>query len=120
MGFVYIESGNMAESEFPRSLKYEETVYVVFNNSSEREVHLFWINYAGMLTSYGILSPRKRKRMNTYETHPWVARDVQSGLPLLLNGDIVYYPLLRRDGIDEDGDPDAPDNTVAIHIPGIK
>jgi len=106
----------MDNSEFPRSIRGDVTVGVVFQNKSGRDVDLCWINHQGMLISYGTILSNRNKGMSTYETHPWVARDSKSGLPLLLNGDKVFQPVSVRDG-QEVGQGDKSD-IVNIQIPG--
>lgn len=61
------------------------------------------------------MPPRTYTNMNTYVTHPWVARDRNTGYPLLLNGEIVFFPQSERNGKEF---TDTNRDIIDIFIPG--
>jgi hypothetical protein len=99
-----------------RSLNNESATYIKFLNRTERKIHLFWLDYKGSLVRYGDIPPDRGVSMNTYVTHPWVARDAVTLYPMMLNGNQIFYPQTERNGqifslINRE--------RVDIHIPGI-
>ena len=67
-------------------------------NLTDREIQLFWYDYEGTPTPYGIIQPGETAAQQTYATHPWEARRVD-GIEdiLLINGVPVYTPTVTPD-----------------------
>jgi len=53
---------------------------------------MFWVDFKGVEKSYGVLPPNGIMRMNTYVTHPWIAKVRGSNTRLNINGNDVYQP----------------------------
>jgi hypothetical protein len=53
---------------------------------------MFWVDFKGVEKSYGVLPPNGIMRMNTYVTHPWVAKVRGTNTRLFINGSDVYQP----------------------------
>ncbi|XP_046580813.1 von Hippel-Lindau-like protein [Haliotis rubra] len=90
-----MDQGNMAEAEnrIVKSIHSDTSVRVEFINETQRPVDLFWIDFQGKLVRYKLgLKPSKNYHINTYETHPWIARDTRTGSSLLIKKDFIYYP----------------------------
>jgi hypothetical protein len=47
---------------------------VTFDNETDQLVELFWLNFQGIEVSYGTIAPGASLGMNTYATHPWIAK----------------------------------------------
>lgn len=99
-------------------------VYTTFTNRSSRFVDLFWVDFKGSLVRYFTrIAPRQEKRITTFVTHPWVARDSDTGLKLYLSGKRVFVTELPQQVRErEEEDPLAAEENVQlqvlIHIPG--
>ena len=93
-----------------KSLRDDRFALVTFESKTSRRVNVFWLDYAGQRVKYSILEAGATFPIMTYETHPWIFRDVDNGAPVLANGQEVYFPRAY------DGREDPP---VQIHIPGI-
>jgi dipeptidyl aminopeptidase/acylaminoacyl peptidase len=48
---------------------------ITFDNQSNREVEIFWLDEAGARQSYGKIEPRTRKAQNTFSGHVWLVVD---------------------------------------------
>ena len=44
-------------------------------NDCSRDLEVIWVDYSGQLKSYGVLAPRDRLSLSTYEGHPWLFVD---------------------------------------------
>lgn len=78
----------------PRSLHSITGTPVRFTNRSRSRVKVFWLDYHGKQVLYSTLEPSDgRYDVNTYVTHPWIAIDEQTNVPMLLNFRNIYYPL---------------------------
>lgn len=102
-------------TQLPKSLNNDTPTYVQFVNCTGRMVYLFWLDYAGDLVRYGHIPPRRGMSMNTFVTHPWIARDATTWYPLLLNGKQIFHPEAERG---EQLFHDESRDRVVIHIPG--
>ncbi|XP_050072130.1 protein Vhl [Anopheles maculipalpis] len=58
-----------------RSRNSEVRSFVMFRNTTERVVDVFWVNYASQPIHYTTLLPGGQCMVNTYVTHPWVFKD---------------------------------------------
>jgi hypothetical protein len=47
---------------------------VTFDNETDQNVELFWLDFQGFERSYGTIAPGASLVMNTYATHPWIAK----------------------------------------------
>ena len=104
-------SGEDGESDKPlRSIRDDRFALVTFQSKTTRPVNVFWLDYAGQRVKYATLAAGDEFPIMTYETHPWIFRDVENGAPLLADGKEVYLPRAY------DGREEPP---VQIHIPGV-
>ncbi|KAK3609078.1 hypothetical protein CHS0354_011837 [Potamilus streckersoni] len=81
------------ELQMLRSLNNNDQSFVTFCNRTLRLAELFWIDYNGQYVRYARIPPGKATLMNTYVTHPWIAKDAFVGLPFLLNRSRVFFPV---------------------------
>ena len=44
-------------------------------NDCARDLEVMWVDYSGQLKSFGVLAPRHRLSLSTYEGHPWLFVD---------------------------------------------
>lgn len=58
-----------------RSQNSEVRSFVLFRNTTKREVDVYWVNYFSQLVHYTTLQPGTECMVNTYVTHPWVFKD---------------------------------------------
>lgn len=95
-----------------RSKTWTHRVEANFTNRSSRYVDLFWVDYQGALVRYHKrMAPNELKKLITFATHPWVARDSDTGQAMYLSGRPVYITSLQKE---EKREP----VEVPIHIPG--
>lgn len=59
------------------SQKSGSSTFITFVNRTEGEAELFWVDGKGKHKSYAKLAPDKRKRMQTYGGHVWLAADAK-------------------------------------------
>ncbi|XP_071505603.1 von Hippel-Lindau disease tumor suppressor-like [Diadema antillarum] len=64
-----------------RSLHCTAHAFVSFVNCTNRIANVFWINFQGQRKSYTTegLPPGRRLDIKTFLSHPWIARDFQTG-----------------------------------------
>ena len=110
------EQGKKPQKAPLRSTSNDISTFVKFVNRTDRTVYLFWFGYDGKIVNYGTLGPRRINQMDTYVTHPWIAKDSVTAFTLLMNGQTVFFPREHVNGI-----PFEPVNrdVINIHIPGI-
>lgn len=66
---------------------------MIFVNTTNRIIEVFWINYRSQLFRYKTMHPRSKPfKVNTYITHPWIFRDLQTGQLMHVNHQEVYWP----------------------------
>ena len=58
-----------------RSLSSEESLHIVFHNTTQTPLTLTWLDFNGRRVSYATLPPGESYRQQTYVTHPWLALD---------------------------------------------
>lgn len=85
-------SEDSEDTKVIRSLNNDVTVKVQFFNRSGRKASLLWYNFKGVFVKYAILNDKDSIDMDTYETHPWGARDATTGDVLNIDGSAVFYP----------------------------
>ncbi|KFB35032.1 AGAP002496-PA-like protein [Anopheles sinensis] len=66
--------------------------FVLFINTTQREVDVFWVNYSARLIHYTTLKPGAQCMVNTYVTHPWAFKDRVSGERMHVRHQPVYLP----------------------------
>lgn len=66
--------------------------FVIFENTTEREVDVYWVDYTSQLVRYRTLSSDDKLKINTFKTHPWVFLDKQSGERMCVDHEEVYWP----------------------------
>uniref|UniRef100_A0A182N4V2 von Hippel-Lindau disease tumour suppressor beta domain-containing protein n=1 Tax=Anopheles dirus TaxID=7168 RepID=A0A182N4V2_9DIPT len=75
-----------------RSEHSEIRSFVLFRNTTERAVDVYWVNYSSKLIHYTTMQPRAECMVNTYVTHPWVFKDKQSDERMHVRHQPVYLP----------------------------
>uniref|UniRef100_A0A182VWR0 von Hippel-Lindau disease tumour suppressor beta domain-containing protein n=1 Tax=Anopheles minimus TaxID=112268 RepID=A0A182VWR0_9DIPT len=75
-----------------RSEHSEIRSFVLFHNTTEREVDVYWVNYSSKLIHYTTLLPQAECMVNTYVTHPWVFKDKHSHERMHVRHQPVYQP----------------------------
>ena len=76
-----------------RSKNDNKRAYLMFKNRSrDRRVAIYWKNYKGERVRYRVLEYGHTFSVNTYETHPWVFADADTGDRLVGNGCMHYMP----------------------------
>lgn len=94
-----------------RSLKSDDVSLVTFIGRTRRPVAVYWIDFNGHRVRYGVIRYGERFPLTTYETHPWIFRDRDTGDRLVTaGGQEVFWPR-PWDGGNHDN--------VVIGIPGI-
>ncbi|XP_075217173.1 von Hippel-Lindau disease tumor suppressor-like [Lycorma delicatula] len=85
---------HLAESDKnkPRSFQNRNKVFLFFVNKTERHLHIIWLNFIGDPVIYKTLGPNNALPIITYEQHPWVFEDSQTGDRMLGNGQELFYP----------------------------
>ncbi|GAB0100829.1 Protein Vhl [Sergentomyia squamirostris] len=81
-----------------RSLNSVNRAFVLFHNTTNRLVELFWVNYQGRKVSYAKIAPRSAMRSDTYVTHPWLLEDFYTKERLLVSGRMIYFPIVWHQG----------------------
>ncbi|KAG8998142.1 hypothetical protein FRB93_013824 [Tulasnella sp. JGI-2019a] len=61
-----------------RSLNSDIQTSVLFINKRCTPIHLYWRDFNGGRTSYGLVQPGGERPMTTYITHAWVVVDEES------------------------------------------
>ncbi|XP_025088595.1 uncharacterized protein LOC112560760 [Pomacea canaliculata] len=81
-----------------RSKTWTHRVEANFTNRSSRYVDLLWVDYQGALVRYHKrMAPNELKKLITFATHPWVARDSDTGQAMYLSGRPVYITSLQKE-----------------------
>ena len=58
-----------------RSLASDESLHLVFHNTTQTPLTLAWLDFNGRKVPYATLPPGESHRQQTYVTHPWLALD---------------------------------------------
>ncbi len=64
---------------------------VKFWNKSLRPAKVLWLNSDGDAVEHKTVQPGHFYTHETYITLPWIANDADTGAPLLLNGNSVFF-----------------------------
>jgi hypothetical protein len=78
---------------------------------------MYWVNYSGKLVRYGHIEPGHVMPMNTYVTHPWIARDSAANY-LMVDQVPVFHPAVSGPDQADDDDGGSHVHTVNIDLPG--
>ncbi len=77
-----------------RSIKDDRFAMVTFICRTKRRADVFWLDYQGGRVKYATLEHGQPFPILTFETHPWVFRDADTGSVLVANNkDEVYFPV---------------------------
>ena len=80
-----------------KSLYSHLKLLVEFKNESDHEIDLFWINFNGKAAEYKkLLSPGDTETVQTFISHPWIARNSVTGRPMILNGQNHFIAKLPK------------------------
>uniref|UniRef100_U5EUF5 Putative e3 ubiquitin ligase vhl component von hippel-lindau tumor suppressor in s n=1 Tax=Corethrella appendiculata TaxID=1370023 RepID=U5EUF5_9DIPT len=75
-----------------RSLQSLIRSFILFKNITERNIDIYWVNYTSKFIHYTRLKPNETSKVNTYETHPWVFKDSETGERMHVAHNLVYFP----------------------------
>ncbi len=79
-----------------RSLESTTKSPVKFINKTDMNIEILWINHSGQEISYGTLqaapSSHSVKEINTFVSHPWIAKNCENSQRLLLNKKEIFHP----------------------------
>uniref|UniRef100_A0A182KAB9 von Hippel-Lindau disease tumour suppressor beta domain-containing protein n=1 Tax=Anopheles christyi TaxID=43041 RepID=A0A182KAB9_9DIPT len=75
-----------------RSENSEIRSFLLFRNTTERAVDVYWVNYSSRFIHYTTLQAKAECMVNTYVTHPWVFKDKQSDERMHVRHQSVYLP----------------------------
>ncbi|KAL1513857.1 hypothetical protein ABEB36_003204 [Hypothenemus hampei] len=81
----------------PRALQSLEKCYVRFINNTERDVEVLWIDYTGRRVQYRTMKKGEFLDVNTFKTHPFIAKDVRTRDMMHICGVFSYYPKTSRE-----------------------
>jgi len=95
-----MEENNLEEQNI-RSLQSNQKCYVRFINTTDRTIEIMWINFTGQYVRYRILEKSDYIDVNTYKTHPWIAKDFLTKDVLHIDKKFVYNPKSTREYIQE-------------------
>ncbi|KAH3886585.1 von Hippel-Lindau disease tumor suppressor-like [Dreissena polymorpha] len=76
--------------------------FVRFCNASKVIVDVFWINYEGKSVLYKRLLPYKWMDVNTFEGHPWIFLNAQTGDKMVVANNDVYFPASSAQSEDDE------------------
>ena len=81
-----------------RSLNGNQSTYVTFENESDHNVAVLWLDYNGNPVWYNNLCPGSSYHQQTYVTHPWLCVECDSGLFALMkiNKQDVLFPETKQ------------------------
>ena len=77
-----------------RSLESRTKSPVKFINKTGKDIEIFWLDFSGKEFSYGRIhsSESSALAINSFVTHPWIAKDCSTGQRLWLNGKEIFLP----------------------------
>lgn len=91
----------MDNPEAPRSLNDREKCYVRFINNTNKIVEILWIDYSGRYVRYRVIKKGDYIDINTFKTHPFVAKDFITKDMLHIGGQYFYHPKTSREVISQ-------------------
>lgn len=80
------------ETKAIRSTECTTRSFITFENKTPRSVNLYWVNYTSVFIHYKTLLPNEVTNVDTYQTHPWIIKDSDTGERLLIRKSFLYYP----------------------------
>jgi len=81
-----------------KSLRDDAQSLVTFISRTRRPFCVYWLDYRGQLVKYCQLDYAQQLNVRTFETHPWIFQDSETGDRLVTaDGSDVYMPR-RWDG----------------------
>ncbi|OAD54125.1 Von Hippel-Lindau disease tumor suppressor [Eufriesea mexicana] len=75
-----------------RSYNNVHKSFVRFINKTLHNVILYWMDYQGQAVSYGVLAPDDCRLIDTFDKHPWVFVDQETGDRYVANQRDVFFP----------------------------
>jgi len=76
-----------------KSLRCDSQSLVTFISRTRRPFSVYWLDYHGNRVRYCQLGYAQQFNIRTYETHPWIFRDSETGDKLVTaDGSEVYMP----------------------------
>lgn len=84
-----------APRRLPKSTVSNQTSFVLLANGSQRQVDVYWLDYAGSAVLYnrrGAILPTKHIALNTFSTHPWIILDHFTGDPMHVAHEEIFWP----------------------------
>jgi len=91
---VCVLQNDMAAAVAPlKSLHCDSESLVTFISRTRRPFSIYWLDYQGNCVKYCQLDYAQQFNIRTYETHPWIFRDNETGDKLVTaDGSEVYMP----------------------------
>ncbi|CAG9765703.1 unnamed protein product [Ceutorhynchus assimilis] len=84
-----------------RSVESTQRCYVRFINTTSKTIDLMWVNFAGVYVRYRILRKDDYIDVNTFKTHPWIAKDFMTKDILHIDSKYSYEPRTSKEIIQE-------------------
>lgn len=75
-----------------RSFESNIKAYVTFENVTNRNIAIYWVDYNSLLVHYRTLSPSEKMFLTTFKTHPWTFFDADSGERMCVKRTEIYWP----------------------------
>ncbi|XP_055383356.1 protein Vhl [Condylostylus longicornis] len=101
-----------------RSKESIHSAFLLFVNTTEREVNVYWVDYQGRFVQYKKLEPGDRTVINTFSTHPWIFRDSNSGERMHAENKEVFWPKpFFSDSHLSNNIPESKRKQIHIHFP---
>lgn len=101
-------------SSKPHSKLNNKSVSLCFINSTDRTVHVIWLDFRGEPVIYCSLGHHCGIHINTFENHPWIIEDSETGDRMLAAGQKIYYPIQDRN--DNNNNQNNRDSSKAVFI----
>lgn len=92
-----MEDDNAQVNQNIRSLNSREKCYIRFINTTNKTIDIMWIDFSGVYVRYRILGKGDYIDVNTYKTHPWIAKDFMTKDILNINGGYFYFPKTTKE-----------------------
>jgi len=100
-----LEGNSSNNSEGLKSMESRFSTHIMFQNSLDEVVRIYWVNYDGQHVRYKTLAPKMEHRQQTFESHPWTFMTVASPRRrLVVNGAPVLFPSAEENDHDGQGE----------------
>ena len=86
------DNGSNHQNPDFKSKKSTVCSLIRFQNRTDRQVDIIWLNYEGARVKYRTLCANDFVDVNTFVGHPWIFIDAESGERLVVELKEVYEP----------------------------